>query len=208
MPQILIGFCLPHRALITPSIPPYLVSTPLPASLTPGTISVVVFILDLILFSSIGITFLARWVYFPKTTAKLFETDIEQTTYLSTTAIAAATLVELVSLVCGAKWAHWDVACFALWWVTLAFSIFSATTVYWLLIRDENVKIENLSPTLMYPVTGLLASATAGSVLVGYTKLSVGLSQPVIIVSYLLLGAGESVCLPPHLCCQTSAGPR
>merc|ERR1711920_486634 len=42
----------------------------------------------------------------------------------------------------------------------------------------------------MYPVTGLLASATAGSVLVGYTPLSTGLSQPVIIVSYLLLGAG------------------
>jgi len=139
----------------------------------------------------ISITFLLRWIWFTKTTAKLFESDVEQTTYLSTTTIAAATLVELVSLVCGAKWNHWQHACFALWWVTVSLGLFSATTTYWLLIRDEKVSIENLSPTLMYPVTGLLASATAGSVLVGYTPLSTGLSQPVIIVSYLLLGAGE-----------------
>lgn len=71
-------------------------------------------------------------------------------------------------------------------------SIVSATATYWLLVRDEKVAIDNLAPTLLYPTTGLLATATAGSVVVSYTPLTIGLSMPVVVVSYFLLGAGES----------------
>ncbi|WVF70057.1 hypothetical protein IAT40_004844 [Kwoniella sp. CBS 6097] len=153
-------------------------------------ISTIVFLLDLILFATIAVTFFSRWVIFPKSTAKMFESDVEQTTYLSTTTIASATLVELVSLVCGSTWHNWQYACFGLWWATVLLSLISSTTTYWLLIRDEEVEISNLTPTLMYPVTGLVATASAGSVLVEYTPLSVKLAMPVVIVSYLLVGAG------------------
>lgn len=156
-----------------------------------GTISVIMFILDLVLFTVISATFLTRWICFTRSTALMFESDVEQTTYLSTTTIAAATLTELVSLVCGSTWHSWQYVSFAFYWATVALTLVSATTTYWLLIRDEEVHLSNLSPTLMYPTTGLVATASSGSVLINYTPLSVGLSMPVLVVSYILLGAGQ-----------------
>ena len=154
-------------------------------------ISVIVFILDLLFFTLISLTFLTRWIGYTKSTADMFENDVEQTTYLSTTTIASATLTELVSLICGSTWHDWQYVSYAFWWATVALTLVSGTTTYWLLIRDEEVHLSNLSPTLMYPTTGLVATATAGSVLINYTPLSIGLSMPVLIVSYILLGAGE-----------------
>jgi len=55
----------------------------------------------------------------------------------------------------------------------------------------KGLELEELLPTLMLPTTALLATATAGSSVVNFTGLSVGLSMPVLIVSYMLLGAGE-----------------
>lgn len=156
-------------------------------------ISTIVWIIDLIFFTLISLTFLSRCIKHPSATVKMFETDVEQTTYLSTTSIAAATIVELLALICGSRWNNWQYASFALWWAVVLLSVTSATTTYWLLVRDEKVAIDNLTPTLLYPTTGLLATATAGSVVVGYTPLSITLSMPVIVVSYLLLGAGESI---------------
>lgn len=163
-----------------------------PLALNAEIISTIVWILDLVFFTLISLTFIIRWIRFPTSTANLFEHDIEQTTYLSTTTIALATIVELAALICGSRWNNWQYAVFAFWWFTVLISLVSSTAVYWLLIRDEKVAIDNLTPTLMYPTTGLLATATAGSVVVNYTPLSIKLSMPVIIVSYLLLGAGTS----------------
>lgn len=154
-------------------------------------IAVVFWLIDLVLFISICSIFVLRWIWFTKSTARMFESEVEQTTYLSTTTIAASTIVEMISLVCGSTWKNWQYASFAFWWATVLLALISATTTYWLLIRDEQVSIANLSPTLLYPTTGLLATASAGSVLVSYTTLSVRLAVPVVIVSYLLLGAGE-----------------
>ena len=156
----------------------------------PEIISTIVWIFDLLVFSLISLTFVIRWIRFPSLTAELFETDVEQTAYLSTTTIATATIVELTALICGSRWNNWQYACFAFWWFTVLMSLVSTVTTYWILIRDESVAIDNLTPTLMYPATGLLATASAGSVVVSYTPLSVELAQPVIIVAYLLLGAG------------------
>lgn len=122
----------------------------------------------------------------------MFETDVEQTTYLSTTTIASATLIELVALNCGQYWEHWDTVSFALWWAQVALAVGAAITTYWLLIRDEKVHTDHLSPTILYPATGVVVTASAGSVVVSYTALSVRLSMPVLIVSYLLCGAGQS----------------
>ncbi len=126
----------------------------------------------------------------------MFESEVEQTTYLSTTTIAAATLTELVCLICGSTWHNWRYVGYAFWWATVAQSLVSSTITYWLLIRDEEVHLSNLSPTLMYPTTGLVATASAGSVLINYTPISVGLAMPVLVVSYILLGAGEFPPLP------------
>lgn len=163
-----------------------------------ATISVVIWLLDLVLFTFISAAFATRWILFPGSTAKMFSSDIEQTTYLSTTAIATATLTELVSLEVGSIWDKWQYVCFAFWWATLLVAIVASIATYWLLIRDEEVHMENLNPTLMYPVTGLLACASAGSVLVSYTPLGDWLSMPVIIVSYIVLGAGEPLARRIH----------
>jgi hypothetical protein len=56
----------------------------------------------------------------------------------------------------------------------------------------------------MLPATAILATATAGSSVVSFTGLSASLSMPVLIVSYILLGAGESLSHthPPTVYCS------
>jgi tellurite resistance protein TehA-like permease len=122
----------------------------------------------------------------------MFDTDIDQTTYLSTGTIAAATLVELVALIPGSRWNNWEYVAYGLWWAVVLMALLGGSAVYWILIRDEEVHLSNLSPSLLYPVTGILATASAGSVVVGYTDLGPKLAMPVVVVSYLLLGMGES----------------
>ena len=156
------------------------------------TISVTVWLLDLLLFTAITLTFFTRWIMFPEPTRKMFDTDVDQTTYLSCGTIAAATLVELVALIPGQRWDKWEYVAYALWWAVVALAMLGGSVVYWILIRDEEVHLGNLSPTLLYPVTGVLATSAAGSVVVSYTGLSQRLGVGVLIVSYLLLGLGQS----------------
>lgn len=54
----------------------------------------------------------------------------------------------------------------------------------------EQVSVENLPPTALYPVTAILSSASAGSVVVTYSSLSVRASFPVVILSLFLTGLG------------------
>lgn len=156
------------------------------------TISTVVFVLDLVLFTTITLTFFTRWIMFPAPTRKMFDSDVDQTTYLSCGTIAAATLVELVTLIPGTHWHNWGYAAYALWWAVVVLSLFAGSVVYWILIRDEEVHLGNLSPTLLYPVTGILATSASGAVVVSYnTDIGPGLGVGVVVVSYLLLGMGE-----------------
>jgi tellurite resistance protein TehA-like permease len=126
----------------------------------------------------------------------MFETDIDQTTYLSAISIASSTLIELVALIPGQEWHNWQYVALALWWASVLIAMVASVTVYWILIRDEEVSLHNLSPSMMYPVTGVLSTASAGSVVVSYTPLSTHLSMSVVVVSYLLLGLGEIPGLP------------
>ena len=157
-----------------------------------GIISIIVWLFDLLLFILISVTFFTRWVRFTESTVHMFSSDVEQTTYLATSVIASATLVELISLQCGSTWHNWQYACFALWWATVALAFFAAATTYYILICDEEVELSNLSATLVYPTTGLLATASSGSIIIDYTPLSIRLSMPVLVVAYLCLGAGVS----------------
>lgn len=163
-----------------------------------GTISIVIWLIDLTLFVTIATAFLTRWVLYPGKTAKLFETDVEQTTYLSASSIAFATLIEMLSLICGASWTGWEKVSYGFWWVAVALALVASTTTYFLLIRDEQVNLDNLHPTLLYPVTGIVATASSGSVVITYTPLETYLAQPALIVSYMLLGTGESYYFIAH----------
>jgi tellurite resistance protein TehA-like permease len=161
-----------------------------PSFRDPDVISTVFYVLDIILFSLISAAFITRWFIFPAKTRALFETDVEQTAYLSCSGVALATIVELTALIPGSTWHRWEVVSFALWWVTVAYALFGSAAVYWILIRHEQVHLHNLTPQLLYPLTAVLATCAAGSVVMQYTPLSTGLSLPVLVMSYMMLGMG------------------
>lgn len=124
-----------------------------------------------------------------------FTTDIEQTCYLSAGSIALANIVQLVALICGARWDKWDIVSVALWWFTALVTVVSATVTYWSVIRLQKVSVAGLPPTLMYPTAAMATTAAAGAVVVSFTPLDVGPAMPAIVVAYLLLGAGERLTL-------------
>jgi len=74
-----------------------------------GILSIIVWLLDLLLFSIITGIFTARWIYFPASTLKMFREEPEQTVYLSTVAISFSTLLEMTALVLAKTWKGWDI---------------------------------------------------------------------------------------------------
>lgn len=54
----------------------------------------------------------------------------------------------------------------------------------------EKIEVKNLPPTALYPATAILSCASAGSVVCTYTSLSVRASEPILLMSYFLLGLG------------------
>ena len=59
-----------------------------------------------------------------------------------------------------------------------------------IMIRDEKTEVSNLPPTALYPATALLAAAASGSVVATYASLSIRAIQPVVLLSFTLLGVG------------------
>jgi tellurite resistance protein TehA-like permease len=127
----------------------------------------------------------------PKKTRELFHTDVEQTAYLSCSGIALATLVELTALIPGSTWHRWEYVSFSFWWIAMAYSIIGSAAVYDILIRHEQVHLHNLTPQLLYPLTAVLSTCSAGSAAIHYTPLSRGLSMPILVVCYMMLGMGR-----------------
>ncbi|CAD6578846.1 MAG: hypothetical protein CYPHOPRED_000683 [Cyphobasidiales sp. Tagirdzhanova-0007] len=124
-----------------------------------------------------------------------FRDHPEQAAYLSTIAVSASTLVEITAMVLGRTWAGWETAVMVLWYCDVALSIVAALAPYWIMFRHEHVHVENLSPTALYPATAILSSASAGSVVIAYTPLSVRASFPILLLSIFLLGLGFLIML-------------
>ena len=74
-----------------------------------GILSIIVWLLDLLLFILITCLFTLRWIYFPASTLKMFREEPEQTVYLSTIAISISTLLEMTAIVLGNTWKGWDI---------------------------------------------------------------------------------------------------
>lgn len=154
-----------------------------------GIISIVVFILDLMLWLTFITCFMMRCFSNSKATMELFEKEIEATDYLSTLSISASTLIEFMSIVTRI-WSGWEIVSMVLFYVDVAFALVASILPYWLMIRFEHVKVDNLPPTVLYPATAILSTASLGSVVCYYTALSVRATLPVFVVSYILLGLG------------------
>lgn len=159
-------------------------------ALMQGIISIIMWLLDLLLYAIIFAVFIARWIVFPKSTATTLTSEFEETTSVSTAVIATATLVEMVSLVLGSTWSRWQYVSYACWWATVAFAVVTTVMTLMLLFSEQEVTLSKVTPNLVYPAIGLVATASCGSILVNYTTLDVTLSMPVIVVGLMLLGAG------------------
>lgn len=177
-----------------------------------GILSIIVWMLDLLIFTAIVVTFGVRIALFPSSTVAHFEEEPEQTDYISTVSISISTLIEMTALVLGKDWYGWGNAIMVLWYCDVAISLVAAFLPYWIMIRMEKVSVENLPPTALYPATGgqvaysmvaianvyvlaILSSASAGSVVLSYCAISVRASLPVLLISYTLLGLGFLIAL-------------
>lgn len=88
-----------------------------------------------------SVVFFTRWIMFPLRTRAMFETDIEQTTYLSTIVIAAATILELLALIPGANWKNWEWVAFGLWWFVVGMALVGSS---------EHVFVDNLWVVMVF----------------------------------------------------------
>jgi tellurite resistance protein TehA-like permease len=78
-----------------------------------------------------------------------------------------------------------------MWWICVAWTIFTAVAVYMILTEKELTAAKNLSLAIILPAVATATTAAEGGLVTLYAHdLSARLAIPIIIVSYLMLGIG------------------
>ena len=144
-----------------------------------GILSIIVWLLDIILFLSILTGFSAKWLLFPATSYHQFSTEPELTYYFSTITVSLSTILEMTALVLGSTWSGWDTACAAFFWCLVVLALFCSVLPFWVSVRQEHVTVDNLPPTALYPAVSILSTSAAGAVVCTYTTLSTRAAQPI-----------------------------
>lgn len=81
-------------------------------------------------------------------------------------------------------------AAYVLWWVNAGMAILALLGIPYVQLKLQPPGIQNVPPSIFLPFIASLTSAAAGGVVCHYGHLSARLKVPVIIVSYLEVGAG------------------
>jgi len=155
-----------------------------------GIISIILWILAVIEWFALVLLFILRGIIYPTTTFKTFDESVEQAMYISVAGVASSTLVDMVALVLGRTWDGWGIAAMVMWYCDMTFSVLIALVPLWIIFRRDQVTMANLPPSAILPATAILSSAAAGAIVITYSDISVRAAQPVMVISYCLLGMG------------------
>ncbi|KAI1342826.1 sulfite efflux pump SSU1 [Xylariaceae sp. FL0016] len=153
-------------------------------------LSVIVYIINVALFTLILLMTLLRYLLYPKLFVMMVS-DPGQAMYLGTLPMGFATILNMTVNVTVPKFGGpWASIVWAFWWVDVAISLATALGVPWLLqVKHHGITdLENMTAAWLLPIVAPIVAATTGAVVA--SALDPDRALVVILTSYAILGTG------------------
>lgn len=150
-------------------------------------IAKIVWIYSIVLFGVALILYLLRTIVYPKHVRHQLRTDLIETSCLASISIAFSSITQFAILQYGPQA---SIAFYVLWWVEAAIAIVACLGIPYHQLKLQPPGISNLPPSILLPIIAALTSAAEGGVLCTSGHIDSRLQVPVIIISYLEVGAG------------------
>lgn len=128
-----------------------------------------------------------RVMLYPKHVAQQLRGDIAETSFLSSFCIAFTTIIQMVAVQYGS---FSGLAAYVLWWVNAVMAILVVLGIPYVQLKLQPPGTHNVSPIVLLPFIAALTSAAGGGVVCSESNISARLQIPIVIVSYLEIGAG------------------
>lgn len=156
-----------------------------------GIISECVWILTIVLLCSMLFLYLARVALNAAHVAKLVQKDIMETACLASISIAFTTIIQMTALSLVDTWGRqWGTVVYVLWWINLVIAVTACTGILYVFVGMEACSVDLVPVAIRLPPIATLTVAAGGGVICLHGQLAPDLQVPVVIVSYLCLGAG------------------
>lgn len=139
------------------------------------------------IFGITVILYLLRTIVYPKHVRHQLRTDLIETSCLASISIAFSSITQFAILQYGSQA---SIAFYVLWWVEAVLAIVACLGIPYHQLKLQPPGISDLPPSILLPFIAALTSAAEGGVLCTSGHIDGRLQVPVIIVSYLEVGAG------------------
>ncbi|KAJ5681983.1 C4-dicarboxylate transporter/malic acid transport protein [Penicillium maclennaniae] len=154
------------------------------------TIAKIAWIYTIVLFALCLILYTLRILVYPAHVRNQLRVNIIEISCLACIPIAYDSIIQLAVLQYGSRA---SLAFFVLWWIQSFLAIVACLGIPYVQLKLQPPGISHLPPTILLPFIAALTTAASGGVLCGYDHISPRLQVPVIIISYLQIGAGLSL---------------
>jgi tellurite resistance protein TehA-like permease len=154
------------------------------------TIAKIVWIYTIVLFGVCLIIYSLRILVYPKHVRHQLRVDIVEISCLGCIPIVYSSIIQLAVLQYGGRA---RIALYVLWCIEASLAIVACFVIPYVQLKLQPPGISHLPPAILLPFIAAVTSAASGGLLCRFDHISPRLQVPVIIISYLEIGAGLSL---------------
>lgn len=147
----------------------------------------IVFIYAIVLLGLSLIIYLLRAIVYPKHVRHQLRTKLIETSCLSSIIISFTSITQLAIVQFSTEA---RIFFYVIWWIQAVLATIACFGIPYVQVKLQPPGIEDLSPVILLPFIAALTCAAEGGVLCVFDKIGPRLQVPVIIISYLQVGAG------------------
>lgn len=156
------------------------------------TIAEIVWIYTIVQLGLCLFFYILRTAVYPKHVVNELRSNLLESSCLASACIAFTTIIQMVSV----QFGHFaGYVAYVLWWVNAGMAIIALLGIPYVQLKLQPPGIQNVPPAILLPFIAALTSAAAGGVVCRFGHISARMQVPVIIVSYLEVGAGVACAL-------------
>lgn len=159
-------------------------------------ISQCVWVLTILMLVSMLLIYLVRVALEPTYVAKQLRTNIMETACLASISVAFTTIIQMTALNLVQTWGStWGTVAYVLWWINFVMATTGCVGIIYVFVGLEASGIDLVPVAIRLPPIAVLTIAAGGGVVCRYGQLATDLQVPIIILSYLCVGAGVFLAL-------------
>lgn len=164
-------------------------------------ISAILFVVNIALFIIFGLTYLAHWSIYYKTTSAHVRAEAEEIALQACPAISWLTIATDVQLFCGSWGYGFTILAYVMWWISVVWMVTICVLLFLHLMKYASTRIvDQLLPTAVFiPAVGLFTVANLAGIIATQTAESAhvtsGMITSTIVTGFLLVGFGGGLAM-------------